>query len=293
MLYQINSYASNIKQKRLHFKKKRKGVWVLDQKLNAEAKNCTPFCLIRKVQVCGKMSSTNTSSTSTMNAPASGKKSVKKSTPEVAAPPAPAAAPAPAAPKKATPKPSPSVSTHAPAPAVVATPAVAEASAQPVVEVSLADELKTLQDQLTSVRDSANAALASLKRVAKRAAADIKAAGKKRKNRSSEGTDGEGAAPKHNNLLDPVAISDELAAFLGMGKNSTGVRPEITKAMNKYAKDHGLTDGQKIKPNAALKKLLRIDDSVELTIFNLQTYLKPHFPPSKSAVKAAAAAKTA
>jgi chromatin remodeling complex protein RSC6 len=233
-----------------------------------------------------------------MNAPASGKKSVKKSTPEVAAPPAPAAAPAPAAPKKATPKPSPSVSTHASAPApVVATPAPVAtpeaSSAQPVAEVSLADELKTLQDQLTSVRDSANAALASLKRVAKRAAADIKAAGKKRKNRSSEGTDGEGAAPKHNNLLDPVAISDELAAFLGMGKNSTGVRPEITKAMNKYAKDHGLTDGQKIKPNAALKKLLRIDDSVELTIFNLQTYLKPHFPPSKSAVKAAAAAKTA
>jgi chromatin remodeling complex protein RSC6 len=238
------------------------------------------------------MSSTNTSSTSTMNAPASGKKSVKKSTPEVAAPPAPAAtpAPAPAAPKKATPKPSPVASAPAP---VVATPApVVEASStQPVADVSLADELKTLQDQLTSVRDSANAALASLKRVAKRAAADIKAAGKKRKNRSSEGTDGEGAAPKHNNLLDPVAISDELAAFLGMGKNSTGVRPEITKAMNKYAKDHSLTDGQKIKPNAALKKLLRIDDSVELTIFNLQTYLKPHFPPSKSAI--AKAAKTA
>lgn len=229
-----------------------------------------------------------------MNAPASGKKSVKKSTPapEVAAPPAPAAAPAPATPKKATPKPSPVASAPVVAtPVPVATPEAS--SAQPVAEVSLADELKTLQDQLTSVRDSANAALASLKRVAKRAAADIKAAGKKRKNRSSEGTDGEGAAPKHNNLLDPVAISDELAAFLGMGKNSTGVRPEITKAMNKYAKDHGLTDGQKIKPNAALKKLLRIDDSVELTIFNLQTYLKPHFPPSKSAVKAAAAAKTA
>lgn len=230
-----------------------------------------------------------------MNAPASGKKSVKKSTPapEVAAPPAPAVAPAPAAPKKATPKPSPApvAPAPAPAPAVVATPAVAEASAQPVADVSLADELKTLQDQLTSIRDSANAALASLKRVAKRAAADIKAAGKKRKSRSSEGTDGEGAAPKHNNLLDPVPISDELAAFLGMGKNSTGVRPEITSAMNKYAKDNGLTDGRKIKANAALKKLLRIDDSVELTIFNLQTYLKPHFPPSKSA--AAKAAKTA
>jgi chromatin remodeling complex protein RSC6 len=155
--------------------------------------------------------------------------------------------------------------------------------------VSLADELKTLQDQLTAIRDSATAALASLKRVTKRAAADIKAAGKKRKNRSTENV--EGGAPKHNNLQDPVAISDELSAFLGMGKNSSVARQEVTRAINKYAKDNGLTEGQKIKPNTTLKKLLRIDDSVELTIFNLQTYLKPHFPPSKAA--AAKAAKTA
>jgi chromatin remodeling complex protein RSC6 len=75
-----------------------------------------------------------------------------------------------------------------------------------------------------------------------------------------------------------------------MGKNSTAARQDVTRAMNKYAKENGLTEGQKIKPNAALKKLLRIDDGVELTIFNLQTYLKPHFPPSKAAV--AKAAKT-
>jgi chromatin remodeling complex protein RSC6 len=155
--------------------------------------------------------------------------------------------------------------------------------------VSLSDELKALQDQLTTIRDSATAALASLKRVAKRAAADIKTAGKKRKNRSTESADG--SAPKHNNLMDPVAISDELSTFLGLGKNSTAARQDVTRAMNKYAKDNGLTEGQKIKPNAALKKLLRIDDGVELTIFNLQTYLKPHFPPSKAA--AAKAAKTA
>jgi chromatin remodeling complex protein RSC6 len=162
--------------------------------------------------------------------------------------------------------------------------AVTETSAAP--EASLADELKTLQDQLTSIRDSANAALASLKRVAKRAASEIKAAGKKRKNRSTESTT-DGAAPKHNNLTDPVPISDELSAFLGLSKNSSLARQDVTRAMNKYAKEHNLTEGQKITPNAALKKLLRIGDDVELTIFNLQTYLKPHFPPSKSAAKAA------
>jgi chromatin remodeling complex protein RSC6 len=233
------------------------------------------------------MSSTNTSSTSTMNASKkSGKKpSAATTVPEVAAP-APVAAtpaPAPSASKKSTPKPSPAATL--PAPEVAApTPAPVAATTESGTEASLADELKTLQDQLTAIRDSANAALASLKRVGKRAAAEIKAAGKKRKHRNTEGTE-EGAAPKPTNLKDPVPISDELAAFLGMGKNSTGVRPNITQALNKYAKDHGLTEGQKIKPDAALKKLLRIDDSVELTIFNMQTYLKPHYPPSKSAKK--------
>jgi chromatin remodeling complex protein RSC6 len=172
---------------------------------------------------------------------------------------------------------------------VVAAPVVAaETSSAP--EASLTDELKTLQDQLTSIRDSANAALVSLKRVAKRAASEIKAAGKKRKNRSTEGAT-EGGAPKHNNLTDPVPISDELSAFLGLSKNSSLARQDVTRAMNKYANEHNLTEGRKITPHAALRKLLRIDDSVELTIFNLQTYLKPHFPPSKADV--AKAAKTA
>jgi chromatin remodeling complex protein RSC6 len=232
-----------------------------------------------------------------MNAPA--KKAVKKSTPapsdstQVAAPSVPSVStPAPAAPKKVTPKPSPAAAPVVVAASSVSTPApiVDTSASSEGPEVSLSDELKALQDQLTTIRDSATAALASLKRVAKRAAADIKAAGKKRKNRSTESADG-GGAPKHNNLMDPVAISDELATFLGLGKNSTAARQDVTKAMNKYAKEHNLTEGQKIKPNAALKKLLRIDDGVELTIFNLQTYLKPHFPPSKAAV--AKAAKTA
>jgi chromatin remodeling complex protein RSC6 len=218
----------------------------------------------------------------------SGKKpSAATSVPEVAAPVAVAnPTPAPSASKKSTPKPSPSVSTQptsVPAPAEPVAAPVTAPSTDSTTEPSLSEELKTLQDQLTAIRDSANAALLSLKRVGKRAAAEIKAAGKKRKNRSTEGE--EGAAPKHTNLKDPVPISDELAAFLGMGKNSTGVRPEITQALNKYAKEHGLTEGQKIRPDAALKKLLRIDDKVELTIFNMQTYLKPHYPPSKSAKK--------
>ena len=228
-----------------------------------------------------------------MNAP---KKSVKKTAPapEVAAAPVPAATvastPAPAASKKSTPKPSPAASTPAPVPAVsVAAPVQVVTETPTATEASLADELKTLQDQLTSIRDSANAALASLKRVAKRAASEIKAAGKKRKNRSTESTT-EGAAPKHNNLTDPVPISDELSAFLGLSKNSSLARQDVTRAMNKYAKEHNLAEGSNIKPNAALKKLLRIGDDVELTIFNLQTYLKPHFPPSKSDIAKAAKA---
>lgn len=198
--------------------------------------------------------------------------------------------------KKAASKKTPAA---APAPVAVAAPVEKKAAeipkkveaaveAAPVAEaaqVSLADEIKSLQDQLTSIRDAANAALLTLKRVSKRAATEIKEAGKKTKKRT-ESADGQPRKP--SNFEIPVPISDELSTFLGGPKNNKMSRANVTKAVNQYLNEHKLREKHSITPNAALRKLLGIDEKVELTIFNIQTYLSKHYPKVD---KTAAAAK--
>lgn len=79
----------------------------------------------------------------------------------------------------------------------------------------------------------------------------------------------------------PGPVSDELRKFLSLGKDDLIARTEVTKAINAYCKEHSLqdeADKRKILADSALKKLLKIKKGDELTFFNLQTYLKVHFP---------------
>ncbi len=79
----------------------------------------------------------------------------------------------------------------------------------------------------------------------------------------------------------PGPVSDELRKFLNLGKDQLIARTEVTKAINAYCKEHSLqdeSDKRKILPDNHLRKLLKMKKSDELTFFNLQTYLKFHFP---------------
>jgi len=79
----------------------------------------------------------------------------------------------------------------------------------------------------------------------------------------------------------PGPVSDELRKFLNLGKEDMIARTEVTKAINAYCKAHDLqneADRRKILPDTHLRKLLKMKKSDELTFFNLQTYLKVHFP---------------
>jgi chromatin remodeling complex protein RSC6 len=140
----------------------------------------------------------------------------------------------------------------------------------------LASEIKALHDQLTAIRDSASAAITALKHVTKRVAQEIKDA-KKKKRKVKDAEDGE-AVKKPSNLSKPVPISDELAAFLGKGKNTQLCRSDVTSALSKYIKEHCSKDGKFIKPDAPLKKLLAMNDTDTLDICSLQTFLKRHYP---------------
>jgi chromatin remodeling complex protein RSC6 len=79
----------------------------------------------------------------------------------------------------------------------------------------------------------------------------------------------------------PGKVSDELRAFLKLGKDDLIARTEVTKRINAYCKEHGLQDKDDkrvLKPDKTLTKLLRIGKGDELTFFNLQKYMKVHFP---------------
>jgi chromatin remodeling complex protein RSC6 len=79
----------------------------------------------------------------------------------------------------------------------------------------------------------------------------------------------------------PSNISDELASFLGKDKGTEMARTDVTREINNYIRAHNLQDkenGRKIIPDAKLQTLLKLKKTDELTYFNLQKYMSPHFP---------------
>ena len=67
-------------------------------------------------------------------------------------------------------------------------------------------------------------------------------------------------------------------------------RKDVNSAIHKYIKDKGLGKGQVVTPDASLRKLLGVAESDNLTIFNIQTYMKRHYiKPAVAAVPAAKA----
>jgi chromatin remodeling complex protein RSC6 len=81
-------------------------------------------------------------------------------------------------------------------------------------------------------------------------------------------------------FVKPTKISDELSKFLGKDTGSEMARTEVTREINKYIRTHNLQDssnGRKINPDAKLAALLKLKKTDELTYFNLQRYMSPHF----------------
>ena len=81
-------------------------------------------------------------------------------------------------------------------------------------------------------------------------------------------------------FVKPSLISDKLAIFLGKPVGTKMARTDVSKEINTYIRVHGLQcpyNGRRIYPDEKLRKLLNIDNGVELTYFNLQKYMKHHF----------------
>ena len=81
-------------------------------------------------------------------------------------------------------------------------------------------------------------------------------------------------------FVKPTRISDELATFLDKPAGSEMARTEVTRDINKYIRTNKLQDeanGRKINPDSKLAALLKLKKTDELTYFNLQRYMSPHF----------------
>lgn len=94
-------------------------------------------------------------------------------------------------------------------------------------------------------------------------------------------------------FVKPTRISDELAQFLGKQVGAEMARTEVTRDINTYIRTHDLQDkanGRKIIPDSKLSSLLKINQGEELTYFNLQRYMSPHFSKASKPVEATASA---
>ena len=151
--------------------------------------------------------------------------------------------------------------------AAAAAPAVSE---EDELTASLNKTVADLHDQLKSLREAVSTAAKTLSQVEAINKKVLKKAGGRRRKQKS--TPAEGAKPCHFQV--PGEVVPELLAFLGLPKNTLVSRTDVTQKVMAYCKEHNLMDGQKIKQDAALTKLLNLKEDDNLTILNLQKYLK-------------------
>tara|TARA_B100001094_G_C18113875_1_gene762789 strand:- start:684 stop:1289 length:606 start_codon:yes stop_codon:yes gene_type:complete len=140
------------------------------------------------------------------------------------------------------------------------------------------DDFKVLQDQLKDAMSLIKGLVSHVSRLEKRVSRDRKVMNKKMKGRVKREVD-----PNRppSGFAKPGPVSDELRSFLKLDKDELISRTQVTKRITEYCKEHNLQkeeDKRTIHPNSTLKKLLRIKSGETLTFFNLQKYMKVHYP---------------
>ena len=182
--------------------------------------------------------------------------------------------------KKATPRKRVPKTTPAPvATPAVATPTVAAEAATVPVESTPLSQLTEVFSEFSGRLNSLSSQFTSLKNdfrgLEKRALRELKAAQKLSAKKQRKNTN-----RQPSGFVKPTKISSELATFLGKEPGTEMARTEVTREINKYIRAHNLQDsenGRKINPDKSLRTLLKIPTSEQLTYFNLQRYISPHF----------------
>jgi len=147
---------------------------------------------------------------------------------------------------------------------------------------SLGDAFTELLGQLQTLRGSLTTVTGQVRALQKRADRELKSAQKASKKRARRSGN-----RKPSGFVKPTKISGELADFLGKPKGTEMARTEVTREINGYIRLHNLqdpTNGRIILADDKLSVLLKLTDGDELTYFNLQRYMSPHFAKKSSVV---------
>ena len=139
-------------------------------------------------------------------------------------------------------------------------------------------EFATVLEQLVSAQAILKTLTTTVRQLEKRVARDRKVMQKKMKGRAKRVVD---PNKPPSGFAKPGPVSDELRTFLKLGKDELIARTEVTKKITEYCKEHNLQkaeDKRTINVDPSLKKLLRLKKGDQLTFFNLQKYMKIHYP---------------
>jgi len=161
---------------------------------------------------------------------------------------------------------------------VIATPTASQSS-------SLTEDFAAFFTKLQSATALLSALKSDFRNLEKKSARQLKVSQKASAKRKHSSVN---RAP--SGFVQPTLISDELAGFLGKDKGSKMARTEVTREINAYIRSNNLQDkenGRRINADNNLSTLLKLKKGEELTYFNLQRYMSPHFAKTVKAVATA------
>lgn len=181
----------------------------------------------------------------------------------------------------------------APEPVVeVAPEPVVEVAPEPVVseEPNIEQQFKDIYTRIQEFKTMATTLMTDVRKLQKNVTRQVRDANKR--NRKRKNTNPDKKRPP-SGFAKPALISDSLCQFLGKPSGTEMARTEVTKYLTTYIKQHSLQDQDNkriINCDTALKGLLNVNAEDQVTYFNLQRFMKPHFPTSAANLAAAAAA---
>lgn len=144
-----------------------------------------------------------------------------------------------------------------------------------VPEVATTSEFTDFMTKLQQLSNLVNSLKSEFRSLEKKASKDLKTVAKANAKRKRKNVN---RAP--SGFVKPTLISTELASFLGKTAGTEMARTEVTREINAYIREHQLQDksnGRIINADSKLSSLLKIPAGEELTYFNLQRYMSPHF----------------
>lgn len=169
----------------------------------------------------------------------------------------------------------------APTPAPVAAPVANEVVEETSGIQQKMNEFSAKLQQISSIFSSMKGDFKTLEKTVTR---ELKAAQKASSKRAKRAGN-----RQPSGFVKPTRISDELAKFLGKSVGTEMARTDVSKEINAYIRANNLQrpdNGRFIVPDAKLTTLLKLNKDDELSYFNLQRYMKPHFIKTEASATA-------